>query len=251
MESRNLNRPSYVLALLLGFIAIVDAGNALVGMQTGEFCTAFSSAAVVGCGNSGWFIDLFTSGVSAALLALLLMRPHLYVFTAVVAWSFLAFGANFLMRQTPGLDSLATVRMTVHFVIFVVAGVLLIVEGQKWLEAERAKRPVAPAMAAMPVWTGAGWVVPYAPPPIQSTIQFGAPASSQPPFGSPWMPPAQTPPYGTPFAPQAAPQPAVAQEPLAAVAPVAPGDAAAPGATPVAPAPPAPAEPIGDAGSNK
>ena len=154
MESRNLNRPSYVLALLLGFMAIVDAGNALVGMQTGEFCTAFSSAAVVGCGNSGWFIDLFTSGVSAALLALLLMRPHLYVFTAVVAWSFLAFGANFLMRQTPGLDSLATVRMTVHFVIFVVAGVLLIVEGQKWLEAERAKRPVAPAIAAMPVWTG-------------------------------------------------------------------------------------------------
>jgi hypothetical protein len=260
MESRNLNRPSYVLALLLGFVAIVDAANALIGMQIGEICTGLSSSSLVSCGNSGWFVDLLTSGVSAALVALLLMRPHLYVFTAAAAWSFLAFGANFVMRHSPGLDPIATVRMTTHFVVFIVAGVLFIVEGQKWLEAERAKRPVAPALQAMPVWTGAGWVIPYAPP----NAQYGAPAAPAAPpapFGTPWMPPAPAASYGMPAAPQPPYAAAPVAPPAPMSAPVAPptpdplagSDASAPGeaSAPAGPTSAAPAEPASGAGDNK
>jgi glycerol-3-phosphate acyltransferase PlsY len=70
VEPRNLNRPSYVLALLLGFIAIADAFSALLGMQSSDLCSSLSSLNGLSCRNAGWFIDLMTSGVSAALLAL-------------------------------------------------------------------------------------------------------------------------------------------------------------------------------------
>ena len=36
---RSLNRPSYVLALLLGVVAIVDAGSALLAMQVPGRCS--------------------------------------------------------------------------------------------------------------------------------------------------------------------------------------------------------------------
>jgi hypothetical protein len=222
MEPRNLNRPSYVLALLLGFVAIVDAVNALLGMQSSELCSGASST----CGNPGWFIDLMTSGVSAALLALLLMRPHIYVFTAVVAWSLIAFLANFVMRHSPGIDTVATARMAVYFVTLIVAGVLFVIEGRKWLDAERAKRPVVLAAPVVPVWTGTGWSVAYAAPPA---APYAAPVSPQPPFGSPWMPPAApTAPYASPLAPQPPFVPAPPFAPPAPPVPPAPEAAPAP-----------------------
>lgn len=136
MNPRNLNKPSYVLVLLLGVISLVDAANALTAMQnTGSF-----GGGSGGGTNAGWVVDLLTSGVCAALVALLLMRPHFYVFVTVVAWAFLAFFANYIMRHTPGLDSLATVRMTLYFVTLVIAGVLVVFEGRDWLEVYMARR---------------------------------------------------------------------------------------------------------------
>ena len=131
MNPRNLNKPSYVLALLLGVVSLVDAANALTAMQ---------NTPVMGSTNAGWVVDLLTSGVCAALVALLLMRPHLYVFVTVVAWAFLAFLANYIMRHTPGFDSLATVRMTLYFVTLVIGGVLVVFEGRDWLEIYMARR---------------------------------------------------------------------------------------------------------------
>jgi hypothetical protein len=135
MIPRNLNKPSYVLALLLGVISLVDAANALTAMQ---------NTPVMGSTNAGWVVDLLTSGVCAALVTLLLMRPHLYVFVPVVGWALLAFLANYIMRHTPGFDSLATVRMTLYFVLFVIGSVLVVFEGRDWLEVSMARRRAAP-----------------------------------------------------------------------------------------------------------
>jgi len=142
MNPRNLNRPSYVLALLLGVLALVDAENALTTMQ--NTATLGSMASMGGGTNAGWVVDLLTSGVCAALVALLLMRPHLYVFVPVVGWALLAFLANYIMRHTPGLDTLATVRMTLYFIVLVIGGVLVAFEGRDWLEVAMAKRRTAP-----------------------------------------------------------------------------------------------------------
>jgi hypothetical protein len=140
---RSLNRPSYVLALLLGVIALVDAGGALLAMQTPGPCSR-SSFSGVGCGsNAGWVIDLAAAGISAALVAFLLTRPHLYVFGVTVGWAALAFIANFALRNSGTIDAPATYRMTAYFVVLVIAGVLLVVEGKPRWDAERAKRPVA------------------------------------------------------------------------------------------------------------
>jgi hypothetical protein len=142
MNPRSLNKPSYVLALLLGVLALVDAANALTTMQNTPTIGNFSSTA--GGTNAGWVVDLLTSGVSAALVALLLMRPHLYVFVAMVGWALLALLANFIMRHTPGVDWLATVRMTLYFVVLVIGGVLVAFEGRDWLEVAMAKRRSTP-----------------------------------------------------------------------------------------------------------
>ena len=161
LADRNINRPSYVVALLLGIVALFDAANGLSAMQAVDPCAGVASSATAGlhCGTSaGWFIDLITSGICAALVALLLLRPHLYIFVAVVAWSFLAFIANFVMKSK-GFDALATERMAIYFVVFIGAGVLLIVEGQKWLEVKWARRP-----AAQP-WAGQPYPGQFAPPP--------------------------------------------------------------------------------------
>jgi hypothetical protein len=141
MNPRNLNKPSYVLALLLGVLALVDAANGLTAMQNVGSIGNFSTG---GGTNAGWVVDLLTSGVSAALVALLLMRPHFYVLVPMVVWALLALLANFIMRHTPGVDWLATVRMTLYFVVLVIGGVLVVFEGRDWLEVAMAKRRSAP-----------------------------------------------------------------------------------------------------------
>jgi hypothetical protein len=143
LADRNINRPSYVVALLLGIVAVADAANALAGMQAADPCGGLPSVAGINCGtNAGWFVDLMTSGICAVLVALLLLRPHLYVFAPVVAWAFLAFLANYVMKGN-GFDGLATLRMAIYFVVFIGAGVLLTIEGQAWLAVKWARRPVA------------------------------------------------------------------------------------------------------------
>jgi hypothetical protein len=187
LADRNINRPSYVLALLLGVVAIADAVNALTAMQAMDPCTGLTAAQTVGvhCGTSGgWFIDLMTSGMCAILVAFLLLRPHLYVFFPVVVWSLLAFLANFIMKAK-GFDALATGRMTVYFVVLVGAAVLLFIEGKPWVSERWARRPMPGA------WQGQ----PY---PGQYPQQPGYPP--QPPFAPPPPPPAAPP------APPAAPK---------------------------------------------
>jgi hypothetical protein len=142
MNPRSLSKPSYVLVLLLGVLALVDAGNALTTMQNTPTIANFSSTS--GSTNAGWVVDLLTSGVSAVLVALLLMRPHLYVFVPMVGWALLALLANFIMRHTPGIDWLATVRMTLYFVILVIGSVVVAFEGRDWLEVTIARRRTTP-----------------------------------------------------------------------------------------------------------
>jgi hypothetical protein len=182
LADRNVNRPSYVLALLLGVVALVDAFNALSGMQAIDPCAGLSNTAGLHCGtNAGWFVDLMTSGICAVLVALLLLRPHLYIWFAVVLWSFLAFLGNFVMKSK-GFDSIATLRMAIYFVVFVGAGVLTIIDGQKWISDKWARRPAAQ------LWQGQPYPVQYAQPPV---------APPPPPPAAPPAPPA---------APKAAPR---------------------------------------------
>jgi hypothetical protein len=127
LADRNINRPSYVLALLLGLVALADAANALVRMQALDPCSGLARVSSVNCGtNAGWFVDLMSSAICATLVVFLLLRPHLYVFAPVAVWSFVAFMANFFMKSK-GLDVLATGRMAFYFLVFVGAGVLLVI----------------------------------------------------------------------------------------------------------------------------
>ena len=103
MTTRSLNRPSYVLALLLGLVALVDAGNGLINMQMPDLCNSFYGGNGSTCNvNAGWLVDLGAAVVSAALLTLLLLRPHFYVFAATFGWSALAFLTNLAMRHSAG-----------------------------------------------------------------------------------------------------------------------------------------------------
>jgi hypothetical protein len=149
MVTRNLNRPSYVLALLLGFVALVDAANGFITMQIPDVCRSVSGLCLgsTGNANAGWLVDLGAAVVSAALLALLLLRPHLYIFAATFGWSTLAFLTNLAMRHSVyGPDAIATVRMTVYLLVAVMAAVLVVVEVQVNKEAEKeAAAAVQPA----------------------------------------------------------------------------------------------------------
>ena len=186
---RSLNRPSYVLALLLGVVALADAGGALLAMQTPGLCSG-NSFSGLGCGsNAGWVIDLVAAGISAALVAFLLMRPHLYVFGATVGWAALAFISNFALRHSGTLDAPATYRMTAYFLVLVIAVVLLVVEGKPRWDAERAKRPVA---QMPPGWPNAGYAGPTVPyPPAQMPYSVPPPyfVSSAPAPLTPAAPP--------------------------------------------------------------
>jgi len=211
---RSLNRPSYVLALLLGVVALVDAGSALLAMQTPGPCSG-NNFSVLGCGsNAGWVIDLGAAGISAALVAFLLMRPHLYVFGGAVGWAASAFIANFALRHSGTIDTPATYRMTVYFVVLVIAGVLLVVEGKPRLDAERAKRPVA---QMPPGWPKAGYVAPPAP-----YVPAPYPAAPGMPYPSAQMPYTETPPYFV------APVPAPVAPAAPPVEPAAPAESGAP-----------------------
>ncbi|HEX7611336.1 MAG TPA: hypothetical protein VF371_01090 [Candidatus Limnocylindrales bacterium] len=208
---RSLNRPSYVLALLLGVVALVDAGSALLAMQIPGPCSG-NNFSGVGCGsNAGWVIDLAAAGISAALVACLLMRPHLYVFGATVGWAALALVANFALRHSGTIDAPATYRMTAYFVVLVIAGVLLVVEGKPRWDAERATRPVA---QMPPGWPNTGYAAPTAPYPPAPTAPY-PPAQMR--YSAP--PPYFVAPVPAPAAPAAPPL-----EPAAPAEPGAPAD---------------------------
>ncbi|MGA3058369.1 MAG: hypothetical protein ABSE70_10110 [Candidatus Limnocylindrales bacterium] len=205
METRNLNRPSYVLALLLGVTAVADAANALIAMQMPDLCKGLPSqfnTIGISCGNSGWVIDLASAGISAGLLAFLLIRPHLYVFGATAGWGGLAFISNFALRHTANApDVVATYRMTIYFLVLVVAGVLLALELQAKLEADRAKRPAAPVAPPWPAgtWPGAGpFVAPPYPPaapaaPLTPTAPAAPATEAQAATEAPAAPPTSAP----------------------------------------------------------
>jgi hypothetical protein len=173
LADRNINRPSYVLALLLGVVALIDAFNAIQGMQVIDPCAGLSNTAGLKCGtNAGWFVDLMTSGICAILVALLLLRPHLYVFAAIVLWAFLAFLGNFIMKAK-GFDAIATYRMAIYFVTFVGAGVLTIIDGREWVSDKWARRPTA----QMQPYPGQPYPAQYAPPPAPPAPPAAPPAA--------------------------------------------------------------------------
>jgi hypothetical protein len=161
----NINRPAWVLAALLGIAAIIDVGNALILMQTPD-------------ASAGWVIDLLTCAISAVIVTLILLRPHLYVFIPVTVWSFLAFFANFIMKQKGG-DLVATGRMSVYFLAFVVSAVLVGIEGWKWYQIwNKRPRPIQQMMPGQP-WQGQPWQGQY--PPQQPPQQYAPPQQPQPP----------------------------------------------------------------------
>jgi hypothetical protein len=187
MATRNLNRPSYVLALLLGFVALVDAGNGLINMQMPDLCNYFYGGSGSTCNvNAGWLVDLGAAVVSAALVALLLLRPHFYVLAATFGWSALAFLTNLAMRHSAvGPDMIATYRMTVHLVVATIAAVLVVVEvlqiqaeKEATAKARMAALALAPAAAPVPALSAAPTLAP-APAPGEPTPP-AAPAAPAP-----------------------------------------------------------------------
>jgi hypothetical protein len=189
MVTRNVYRPAYALALLFSVVAIADAVNAVVAMQTTR-----SGA------NPGWVIDLIAAGISAAFVALLLMRPHAYVFGAAVAWAAIAFVVNFALRQPDSVDSVATYRMVTYFLVFVVAGVLVAAELWERQEPQRVAR-----RAGVRSWSPFGSTGPATPPynpypsgpmavPASAPAPAPAPAPAAPPASAPeTSPPGQPP----------------------------------------------------------
>jgi hypothetical protein len=153
MDTRSLNRPSYVVAILLGFVALVDAGNGFMNMQVVAVCPNFSNGLNVSCGNSnaGWLVDLGACIVSSALLAFLLLRPYFVVFVATFGWSAVACLTNLAMRHSDnGPDPIATVRMTVYLVVAVVSGVLAAIEFEAKKRAEKEAAAAVPAPPPAP-----------------------------------------------------------------------------------------------------
>jgi hypothetical protein len=151
MDTRSLNRPSYVVAILLGFVALVDAGNGFINMQ--PLCPNFSNGLNASCGNSnaGWLVDLGACIVSSALLAFLLLRPYFVVFIATFGWSAVACLTNLAMRHSDnGPDPIATVRMTVYLVVAVVSGVLAAIEFEAKNRAEKEAAAAVPAPPPAP-----------------------------------------------------------------------------------------------------
>ncbi|HEX7491682.1 MAG TPA: hypothetical protein VF337_08280 [Candidatus Limnocylindrales bacterium] len=178
----NILRPAYVLAALLGIVALLDVQHALSLMQAPD-------------ASAAWIIELFTCAISAVIATFILLRPHLYFFVPVLGWSFLAFFSNFIMKHSGG-DTIATERMSAYFLAFVVAAVLVGVEGYKWYAVwSKRPRPVQQMMQGQP-WQGQPWQGQY--PPQQPPMQ---------------QPPMQQPP--TQYAPQPQQQPQAPQPPQA------------------------------------
>jgi hypothetical protein len=87
-----------------------------------------------------------------------------------VAWAFLAFMANFIMKSR-GFDGPATLRMAVYFVVFVGAGVVLVIDGQPW-----AGQPYPGQYAVPPPQ--------FAPPPVPPAAPVDPPAAPAPPHAA-------------------------------------------------------------------
>jgi hypothetical protein len=228
MVTRNINRPAYALALLFAIVAVADAANALTSMQTTR-----------SGGNAGWVIDLVAAGISAAFATVLLMRPHVYAFGAATVWALVAFVVNFALRQPDSVDTIATYRMVIYFLVFVAAVVLVVAELWERAEPQRVAgrgfrpwqpsygQPGAPApyppsaMGPMAVPMAMnGPAVPMAPP-VQGPAPAPAPApfAPPPPYAgpAPSTPPAQAPAAPAAPAPAAPVAPAVPEEPASSV----------------------------------
>ncbi len=148
MSTQYLNRPGYVIAILLAVIALEDAAYGLINMQT-PACNSLLLPNQPGCpGNTGWLVDLGAAVVSAGLLAAVLLRPQLPVFAAILGWSVVAFVANRAYKNSAtGVDAVATLRMTIYLVTASVAAIPLIAA---WLTllSSPAPQPTAPVAEA-------------------------------------------------------------------------------------------------------
>jgi hypothetical protein len=163
LEDRNIKYPSYVLALLLGIVALTDAQHGLGLMDAG--------------GSAAWFIELLTAGICAGLGVLLLMRPHLWFFSAAAIWSLVGFCANFIMKMKQG-DTTAIERMAIYWVVLVGACVLIAVEGFKWYQVW-SKRP-RPMYQYPPQYAPQQMPPQYAPPPPPPAPPAAPPAPPAP-----------------------------------------------------------------------
>lgn len=156
MGSRSYNRPSYVAAILLIVVALIDAIKGLNDLQVPDVCKNVTTA----CGanaNSGWYVDLGTAAISIGLATLLLLRPERLVYAATAGWAAVAFLANIVGRhsavgysfygQTSG-DTLATFRCADYLLVFVIAGILFAFEWQAYMLASAAEKAAATKAAA-------------------------------------------------------------------------------------------------------
>ena len=179
LEDRNIKYPSYALAAILAYVAFLDASH---GLTLGQAPDA----------SAAWFIELLTAGICAALATLMLTRPHLWFFAAAAGWSLLAFLANFIMKAKDTIDTIATERMTFYFIVLVGAGILAGIEGWKFYQTEKAKRPQNP-------WGAGPWPGQYPGAPGQPPQQYPAPQQQfAPPPAPPQAPPPPPPPPAAP-----------------------------------------------------
>ncbi len=179
MVTRNVHRPAYALALLFAIVAIADAANAIVAMQTTR-----------NGGNAGWVIDLAAAAISAGFATVLLMRPHFYVFAAEAVWALIAFVVNFALRQPDGIDGIATYRMVIYFIVFVASVVLVADEAWERMEPQRAVRGAGVRPWAPMNGPATGSTPPYVAPPSGPMAVQMAPAPVQPAPVQPAPPPA-------------------------------------------------------------
>jgi hypothetical protein len=157
MGSRSYNRPSYVAAILLIVVALIDAIKGLNDLQVPDVCKNVKE----GCGvaaNSGWYVDLGMAVIAIGLATLLLLRPERLVYAATAAWAAVAFLGNIVGRHstadysstifipffgTPSGDVLATFRCAVYLLVFVIAGILFAFEWQAYMLASAAEKAAA------------------------------------------------------------------------------------------------------------
>lgn len=185
-EDRLIKYPAWVLALLLGILALSDAMNAMTLKQAPD-------------AGWGWLVDMLTAAVCTVFVTLLLLKPHWFWFAGVAIWSFVGWCANGIMTA----DTLDTQRMVLYFVAFVMAVVVTGIEIGQLYPAWSAKR-AARAAAAWQQMAPPGWV-PGAPMP--GAYPPGYPAG-YPQAAAPAMPaaPMAPPPPAAPVAPPAPPK---------------------------------------------
>jgi hypothetical protein len=149
MGSRSYNRPSYVAAILLIGVALIDAIKGLNDLQVPDVCKNITTA----CGanaNTGWYVDLGTAALSIGLATLLLLRPERLVYAGTAAWALVGFLANIVGRHSSATysfltsgDTLATVRCAIYLLVFVIAAILFAFEWQAYMLASAAEKAAA------------------------------------------------------------------------------------------------------------